>query len=278
MMYLTILKKAGFLMYEAILYFIVFLYGIVIGSFLNVCIYRIPEKASIIMGRSHCTTCNTGIKWYDLIPILSYIFLLGRCRSCKSKISIQYPLVEAINGFFYILIFYLNGWDTLGELLISSVYCLVISALIVLSVIDFRTNIIPFGINIFIFFMGWGVVSLRYFFFGREISIVLEHLIGFFAVSLILLIIYYASYGRGIGGGDIKLMAVAGLVLGWEKIILAFFIGCLLASVIHPVRMKFWKSSRVLAFGPYLSAGIAAALLFGNQVIDWYIKTFFTQF
>lgn len=262
-------------MNETIVFTMVFLYGIVIGSFLNVCIYRIPDESSIVTGKSHCMNCNTPIKWYDLIPVFSYILLLGRCRKCKTRISIQYPIIEALNGLLYVLVFYLYGFNSWKDIIISSAYCLVISALIVLSVIDFRTNIIPFGINIFILVMGFVIVMVQYFWFGHNTDIVLRHVIGLFAVSGFLLMIYYASHGRGIGGGDIKLMAAAGLVLGWDLILLAFFIGCVLASIIHPIRMRISHLNRVLAFGPYLSVGIAIAILFGRQILDWYLQTFF---
>jgi leader peptidase (prepilin peptidase)/N-methyltransferase len=184
-------------------------------------------------------------------------------------------MIEALNGFLYVLVFYLYGWNSLKNILICSVYCLVISALIVLSIIDFRTNTIPFGINIFIFVMGLAMVLLKYFYFGKSAGMVLEHIIGFCAVSGFLLLIFYVTHGKGIGGGDIKLMAAAGLVLGWKLVILAFFTGCILASIIHPIRMKVSRVSRVLAFGPYLSVGTAIALLYGKQLADWYIQKFF---
>lgn len=263
-------------MNESIVYYtIIFLYGIVIGSFLNVCIYRIPEGSSIVTGRSHCMKCNTQLKWYDLIPIFSYIFLLGRCRTCKAPISIQYPIVEALNGFLYVLVFYIYGFKTLGDILLSSAYCLVVSALIVLSLIDFRTNIIPVGINIFIVVSGLLVVLIKYFYFGRNTGMILDHIIGMLAVSLFLLVLLLLSGGRAMGGGDVKLMGAAGLVLGWQLIILAFMIGCICAAVIHPLRMKQGKADRVLAFGPYLAAGILISLLYGRGMIDWYLQSFF---
>lgn len=256
-------------------YTIIFLYGIVIGSFLNVCIYRIPEGSSIVTGRSHCMKCKTQLKWYDLIPVFSYIFLLGRCRRCKAPISIQYPMIEALNGFFYVLVFYIYGLETLGDILLGSAYCLVVSALIVLSVIDFRTNTIPVGINIFIFVMGLAIVLIKYFYFGRSTGVILEHVLGMFAVSLFLLILLLLSGGRAMGGGDVKLMGAAGLVLGWQLILLAFMLGCITASIVHPIRMKLKKADRVLAFGPYLAVGIIIALFFGKTMIDWYLLTFF---
>lgn len=247
---------------NTMLFIFIFLYGIVIGSFLNVCILRIPEGESIVTGRSHCDRCGTKIKWYDLIPIFSYLILRGRCRNCKTKISIQYPIIEALNGIFYVLVFYCEGINYL-----SVVYCLVISALIVLSMIDLRTNTIPFGINIFIFVMGLIRLVLDY----RNYYI---YLIGFFAVSVFMYLIYLFTKGKGMGGGDIKLMAAAGLVLGWKLILLAFFLGCIYGSIVHPIRMKLSKQGRVLAFGPYLSAGIITAILIGDRLISWYFNMF----
>lgn len=255
-------------MNDLTMYIIVFIYGILIGSFLNVCIYRIPDEASIVHGRSHCMNCHAPIKWYDLIPVFSYILLRGKCRNCKSKISIQYPMIEAFNGFFYLLVFYLHGWTWN-----SVVYCFIISALIILSVIDFRTNTINVGINVFIFIMGLIIVSLEYY-RTRELSLILNHIIGFCIVSGFLLLILLITSGRGMGFGDVNLMAASGFVLGWKIVLLAFFIGCVLAAMIHPIHMKLKHHSKVLAFGPYLAVGITIALLFGRQIIDWYMKAY----
>ncbi len=246
----------------SIFYPFIFLYGIVIGSFLNVCILRIPAGESIVTGRSHCDECGNRLSWYDLIPILSYLFLRGRCRNCKTKISIQYPLIEALNGIFFVLVFCIKGF-----IIVSIVYCLAISALIVLSVIDLRTNTIPFGINIFIFCLGMIRMAFDYRHFY-------DYLIGFFAVSAFLYLLYLVTKGKGMGGGDIKLMAAAGLLVGWKLILLSFFLGCIYGSVIHPLRMKFGKQGKVLAFGPYLSAGIVTAMLMGDELIQWYFKMF----
>lgn len=242
------------------IYIIIFLYGIIIGSFMNVCIYRIPEKQDIVKIRSHCMSCGYQLKWYDLIPLFSYIFLGGKCRKCKAKLSIQYPLVEAANGFAWVAVALVNGVNVE-----SLLYCLLVSALIVLSVIDFRTYEIPLGINIFI--LALGLVRLI-----TDYHNWTSYLIGFFCVSVFLAIIYYATKGRGIGGGDVKLMAVCGLVLGWKLIILSFFIGCILGAVIHVIRMKVSGEGHVLAMGPYLSMGIVVAMLWGNQLLDWYFQ------
>lgn len=239
-----------------------FFYGIIIGSFINVCIYRLPRKENIVTVRSHCTSCGYQLKWYDLIPVFSYLFLGGRCRSCGEKISVQYPVIEVLNGILYVVIFKVYGLSSLSVL-----YCFFASALLVLSVIDYRTYEIPEGINLFI-----GAVALvRVLTDLQRLSL---YLTGFCCVSGFLLLIYIASKGRAIGGGDIKLMAVSGLLLGYRQIILAFILGCILGSVLHLLQMRIHGKDRVLAFGPYLSLGIFCSMLYGEQIIAWYLKLF----
>lgn len=241
------------------LYIIIFIYGILIGSFLNVCIYRIPGNENIVTTRSHCMSCGYQLKWYDLVPFFSYIFLGGRCRKCKTHLSLQYPLVELLNGLLYCIIFLVNGFNP-----ISVIYCLMTSALLVLSVIDFRTFEIPFGINLFIGILGLLRVGLD----GANWT---DYLWGFGSVSTFLLLLFFLTKGRGIGGGDIKLMAAAGLVLGWKLNLLAFFWGCLLGSILHFTRMKISHADSLLAFGPYLAMGIFTSMLFGETFIEWYL-------
>ena len=241
-----------------LLYIIIFIFGIVIGSFLNVCIYRIPKKEDIVKINSHCMSCNYKLKWYDLVPIFSYICLGGRCRECKTKISIQYPLIEGLNGILYVLVVFVNGF-TIESLL----YCLMFSALITLSVIDFRTYEIPFGINLFI--LALGLIKL-----ATDYRNFLDYLIGFISVSGFLYLLFLLTKGRGIGGGDIKLMAVSGLMLGWKCNILALAIGCIVGSIVHIIRMKVSKQDHVLALGPYLSVGIMIAALWGDFLLQWY--------
>lgn len=242
------------------IYLTIFLFGIVIGSFLNVCILRIPMHETIVTERSHCMSCGYQLSWYDMIPVFSWLCLGGRCRRCKSKISPQYPIIEALNGCLYVLIFIVCDFS-----IRSILYCLCASALIVLSVIDWRVYEIPVGINVFILVLG-------------VLQVVIDHknwslyLIGLLAVSIVLELILLLSKGRAIGGGDVKLMAAAGLLLGWKRIILAFFIGCILGSVIHITRMKVSGADHVLAMGPYLSAGILIAALCGDQMIAAYIQ------
>lgn len=245
------------------IFIIIFLYGIVIGSFLNVCIYRIPKQENIVVIHSHCMSCNNQLKWYDLIPLFSWLFLRGKCRYCKAPISKQYPIIEAANGLLYVLIFAVCGWG-----FDSILYCLLASALLVLSIIDFRTYEIPLGINIFILALGLVRLALDY-------SHWYTYVIGLLSVSSFMAILYYASKGRAIGGGDVKLMGAAGLLLGWKLIVLAFFLGCIIGSVIHVARMKLQDASKVLAMGPYLSAGIILSALWGERLISWYLSAFY---
>ena len=241
-------------------YIIIFIFGITIGSFLNVCIYRIPLGESIVTAPSHCMTCGRKLKWYDMVPVFSWLVLGGKCRNCKSKISVQYPIIEGVNGILYVVICVVNGlvWS-------SVVYCFMVSALLVLSVIDWRTYEIPFCLNVFLFVLGVAAVVL-------DRGNLVGHLIGMVCVSGLLEVLYLVSGGRAIGGGDIKLMFACGLILGWERIILAFLLGCVIGSVVHTVRIKVSKAGRMLAMGPYLSAGVLLAALWGDAWINWYLS------
>ena len=241
-------------------YIIIFIFGITIGSFLNVCIYRIPLGESIVTAPSHCMTCGRKLKWYDMVPVFSWLVLGGKCRNCKSKISVQYPIIEGVNGILYVMICAVNGleWS-------SVIYCFMASALLVLSIIDWRTYEIPFGINVFLFVLGIAMTIL-------DRGNLVEHLIGMICVSGLLGILYLLTGGRAIGGGDIKLMFACGLILGWKLILLAFFLRCIIGSVVHIIRMAVKKAGRMLAMGPYLSAGILLAALWGNAWINWYLS------
>lgn len=241
---------------------ITIIYGILIGSFLNVCIYRIPEKQSVVVVRSHCMSCGKQIKWYDLVPLVSFLILRGKCRYCKAKLSWQYPAVEVLNGILYGIIVLVNGFN-----ITSILYCLATSALLALSIIDWRTYEIPPSFNIFIGILG--IIRLI-----LDLPHWYNYVIGFVSVSGFLLLIFLVTKGRGIGFGDVKLMAAAGLLLGWKLIILSLGLGCVLGSIIHITLMYVKDKDRVLAFGPYLSLGIFISMLYGEQIIEWYLHMF----
>lgn len=244
---------------KVVLYIIVFLYGIVIGSFVNVCICRIPRGESIVKVRSHCEHCGYQLKWYDLIPLFSYLALGGRCRKCREKISVQHLLIEVLNGCLYLLVFTVCGISIEALL-----FCLAGSALLALAVIDFKTYEIPAGFNIFIGVLGIIRVITDY-------KNWLAYVLGLIAVSAFLYVLFVVSRGRAIGGGDVKLMAACGLLLGFKLIILAFLWGCILGAVIHVIRMKVSGENHVLAMGPYLAVGVMTAALWGNTFLTWYL-------
>ena len=249
-------------MIDAVNYICVFLMGIITGSFLNVCVYRIPLGQSIIKSPSHCTHCGTRIKYYDLIPLLSYIILLGRCRSCKTKINLRYPLVELVNGlgFVYLYLFY--------GLSITFVFSLMLlSTLIVVSLIDFEHTVIPDGIIIFLL-----VTGILYNIAMFSLPFTVSNIIGFFAASVPLLIMAVATNG-GMGGGDIKLMAVCGLFTGWQNIIFAMFTGAVLAGIGVLIRLIIkGKKEKTIPFGPFLSMGVMIGMLYGESMIEWYLR------
>ena len=245
------------------IYIFVTILGIMFGSFLNVLIYRIPKKEEFGKTSSHCMSCNHKLAWYDNIPLFSWLILGGKCRYCKEKISIQYPIIEAINGLLWLAIFIING-ISISSILI----CAMASGLLALSVIDWRTYEIANGFHLYFIAIALANIALDY-------TNWLNYLIGFFCVSIPLLAIYLFSGGRAIGGGDVKLMAACGLILGWQNILLALVIGCVVGSIIHIARMKITKTGHLLAMGPYLAIGVVTASLFGQQIISWYLSLFF---
>lgn len=241
----------------------VFLFGIVVGSFLNVCTYRIPLGDDVVKKQSHCMSCGYRLKWYDLIPVFSWIILGGKCRKCKSRISLQYPCIELLNGILWTALFSKFGFRP-----VSFWYAGTVSALIVLSVIDWRTYEIPFSCNLWIGIMGIGNLVTEC--IDGGLLRVPEYLIGAIAVSLFLQLLVILSKGRAMGGGDVKLMAAAGLLLGWKGILWAFILGNVTGAIVHPFFIKWKNKEHVLAFGPYLSFGIWVSIMWGRELTQWY--------
>lgn len=238
------------------------LLGLCVGSFCNVLIYRIPKEEEFVKTPSHCMSCGHTLKWYENIPVISWLVQGGKCRACGVKLSAQYPVVEALNGLMWLA----TGLIFRGDWLTVGLYCILFSMLLVLTVIDWRTFTIPNGVNLVIFLLG--VVRL-----ATDLSNWPTYIIGMLAVSLVFLLLYFATRGGGIGMGDIKLVAAAGLLIGWQKMLLAVLVGSLAGAIIHSIRMK-GGEGRKLAFGPYLAAGIWLATLVGGPLISAYLSLF----
>jgi len=234
--------------------------GVLIGSFLNVLIYRIPKKEEFVKTASHCMSCGHKLAWYDNIPLISWLTLRGKCRYCKEKISAQYPIIEALNGILWVCVFLINGIN-----IDSALICALSSGLLVMSVIDWRTYEIANGFHFY--FGALALIRL-----ALDYTHWLDYVLGIFSVSLLLLAIYLFSGGRAIGGGDVKLMASCGFFIGWQNALLALGIGCIVGSIIHLIRMKVSDAGKVLAMGPYLAIGIFTTSLFGEQMISWYLS------
>lgn len=240
----------------------VFILGLVIGSYLNVCIYRIPRNISTAAGRSRCTACGKVINWYDMLPVLSYVFIRGRCRFCGEKISPRYMIVELITA-----LCFLSSYLIFGIHIKTMLSFAILATLTVVAFIDAEHKIIPDRFIIIIFALG----IINVFVSGEGY---LSHIIGLFAASVPFLII--ALLTGGMGGGDIKLMAAAGLYLGWAGTVLSVIIGSIAGAVfaLYLLRKKRAGRKSEIPFGPFLSLGIGLTVLFGSHLIDFYIMTF----
>ena len=247
---------------DALILTILTVFGLCVGSFLNVLIYRIPKGEEFVKTPSHCMTCGHNLSWYENIPLISWLLQGGKCRACGVKLSAQYPVVEALNGAMWLLtgLLYRGNWLTVG------LYCVLFSMLLVLSVIDWRSFTIPNGINLEISLLG--VVRLI-----TDLDHWVSYVVGLVSVSLVFLLMHLATHGNGLGMGDVKVVAGAGLLLGWSSMLLAVVIGSLSGAIIHSVRMR-RGADRKLAFGPYLAAGIWIAALGGQQIVDAYFGLF----
>ncbi len=257
---------------------IIFVFGAVIGSFLNVLIYRLPIGMDFKKGSSICPNCNHKLNWKDLFPLFSWIFLGGKCRYCKVPISKQYPIVEALNGITYVLSYiFLCGGNAIEGLNLKLVgYMIVMSALIVVSWIDFKHQIIPDSLWIAILVGGVIIVADSLLTGEFSKAWIISRVIGFFAVSGLFLLIGVLSGGRAMGGGDVKLMAAVGFVLGWKAVIIALFMSAVLGVLFSVVRRIFVKTEMkgVIPFGPFLAMGSATCAFVGEPIFNAYLNMF----
>ena len=239
--------------------------GAVIGSFLNVCIYRLPRGESIAWPGSHCPACGASIAWFDNIPVLSYVSLFGRCRKCCGPISIRYPVVEAANAVGYVIILAAFGANWTAAL-----YCVLFSALLVAAGTDLTHKIIPNVVTVPGIVLGLvaaaTVLPLGF----------VNALLGVAIGGGILWALAWASpylFGKeGMGGGDIKLLAMIGAFLGWKPALLTIMIGSLSGSIIGVslIALGLMKRDDYIPFGPFLVLGALLSMFFSQPLLDWY--------
>jgi leader peptidase (prepilin peptidase)/N-methyltransferase len=239
--------------------------GLAVGSFLNVCIHRVPRRASIVRPRSRCPHCDYELRWYDNIPIVSYAMLGGRCRRCRERIGLRYPAVELITLGVFVLHYLVFGLSAL-----LAVRLLFACALIALFAIDLEHKLLPDAITL------PGVAA------GLIFSLVLppgvvNALIGALVGGGVLWLIgeaYYRFSGQeGMGGGDVKMLAMVGAFLGWKLVIVTLFLSSILGSLIGMAVIATRRGGMkyALPYGTFIALGALVASLYGDQIVDWYV-------
>lgn len=251
-----------------VLYLFRFLFGACIFSFLTVVIYRLPKGENLVYGRSHCPGCGRTLGAGELIPCISYLVQGGKCLGCKMKISKQYFLTECLGGIAFILCSAGTGSTESGFLSLRGwIAFIYMGILTVVAMIDWNTKIIYDRFHIFIILLGIAAIGL---FPEHTLT---DRLIGAVIISVPMLILSLLIAGA-FGGGDIKLMAASGWLLGWRAMIPAIFIGILTAGIYCILMLAKGKMTRKdrFAFGPFLAIGLAAAYIYGDQMLNWYLS------
>ena len=239
---------------------VIFMFGLAIGSFANVCIYRLPKKESVVFPVSHCTACSTPVRPFDNIPVISYLILGGKCKDCKESISVIYPIIEIITA-----LLLLAGFFKFGLTFDFLIYTVVAPTLVIITVIDIEHQIIPDVITLPGIFLGLAAGSYTIGYIDSFSGCLLGG--GLFYLLAVL------SNG-GMGGGDIKYIAAAGALVGWQKVLLIIFIGAFLGSFVGLFQIAVQKKSRksLIPFGPFLAAATLITLFYGNLLIKLYIE------
>lgn len=240
--------------------------GLVIGSFLNVCIYRIPMEQSIAFPPSHCTNCNHKLMSLDLIPVISYLFLGGKCRYCKEKISVRYPLIEILNAVLYLLIYF-----KFGLTLITLKYCILASILIVIGMIDYDTQFVYTSTTLFGGIMACIFIIIQAVVYKNGIvDLILGGAIGFGIIGLIVFLT------KGMGEGDIEIAAICGSFLGVKGVLIGLFLAIIIGGVIGIVilLLKLKKAKEKIAFGPFIAVGSLISMLWGVEIFKSYWSLF----
>jgi len=257
-----------------LLYLIIFILGLAVGSFLNVVIFRLESGEKIVNSRSKCLRCGHILAWYDLIPVLSFIFLKGKCRYCNSKISWQYPAVELSTAILFVLIAnYEHLISNIQYPILSLLFWFfIISSLIVIFVYDLKHYIIPDRIvyPAIIIAIGFNLFN------NNPISNILS-VFNFLIPAVVAGGFFYAivaiTKGKGMGGGDVKLAFLMGLILGWPLITFSVFLSFILGSLvgIYLILIGRKKMKSMIPFGPFLILGTFIGLFWGKKIVEWYL-------
>jgi len=248
-------------------YIVTVLIGALVGSFLNVCIHRLPRHESLVWPASHCPACAIPIAPYDNIPIFSFLFLKGRCRVCKAPISLRYPLVETVNAVGYGLILW---W--FGPSWAAAAYAVLFSSLLVITFIDLSHQIIPDVITLPGIVLGLLCAATI-----LPVGLV-DSVLGILVGGGLLWLVAWASpflFGKeGMGGGDIKLLAMIGAFLGWRPTLLTIMVGAIAGSVvgISLISLHVLKRDQYIPFGPFLAFGALVSLFFHQDIFHWYVN------
>ena len=259
----------------------VFIFGSIVGSFLNVCIHRMPLEESIVFPRSHCPKCKKSIPWFDNIPFISYIFLGGKCRFCREKISLRYFLVELLTGSMFVWFYLWFGFSFQFFL-----YIIFVSGLIIATFVDFGHRIIPDEISIGGMFVGFYLSSLKGITFqplGYHFAPLVDSLLGIligggiiFATGYLFDLVYFKllkhppiqGETESMGGGDVKLLAMIGAFLGWKAALITFFLAPFFGMVVGVFNMLV-KKDHLIPYGPFLSLAAIVAIFWQQKILQY---------
>ena len=268
----------------ALFYIFILFLGLIAGSFLNCVIYRLEQKKSFLKGRSFCPCCGHVLRWQDLFPVFSFVFLRGRCCYCKEKISVQYPLVELFAGVVFVLIFHLEFFSLAQQGLVFSPESLVsflflsfiFSSLIVILVYDLKHFIIPDKVLFPAVLITLFYNSYLFLINNNLFHLFLNNIYSAFGASGFFLLIILASRGKWMGLGDAKLGFLMGLLLGPLNVVVALFSSFILGAIIGigliALKKKGMRSE--VPFGPFLVAGTIIAMFWGQELVTWYSNLF----
>jgi prepilin signal peptidase PulO-like enzyme (type II secretory pathway) len=255
----------------------IFALGLIIGSFLNCVIWRLSQNEGFLFGSSYCPHCKHSLDFFDLFPVLSFLFLRGKCRYCKKNISWQYPIVELITGFLFLLVY--SNFGPLGVVFSYDFFQLlfwliIISIFVIIFIFDLKYYIIPDEVTYPAIFISLAWIFYSFFVGAISDTQTLYYILSALCASGFFFLIWFLSKGKAMGFGDVKLAIFLGLILGWPNIVvglfLAFFFGAIIGIILVFLKKKGFKSE--VPFGPFLVAGTMLAAFWGDKILNWYFS------